>query len=123
MPCSYDGFALFGKDALDGPAISRPGAPCPDAPVGDGFLLDRLSGGFTVLAVGGTAPEPASAEGITAKVAHIATPSPELKIRYLGDANQAIYLIRPDQHVVARWPDYDAAAIASAIKTAIGKGA
>ena len=60
---------------------------------------------------------------LTTKITHIADPSAEVKARYLGEAPQAIYLIRPDQHVVARWPEYDATAIANAIKTAIGKGA
>jgi 3-(3-hydroxy-phenyl)propionate hydroxylase len=41
--------------------------------------------------------------------------------RYLGDAQQAVYLIRPDQHVVARWPEYDETAVKDAIKTALGE--
>ena len=121
VPCSYDGFALFGEDRLQGPAISRPGAPCPDAPVEDGFLLDHLDGTFILLAIGGGVPAPITASGITTTCVHIPNPSPELTSRYLGEADSAIYLIRPDQHVVARWADHDADAIAAAIATAIGK--
>ena len=41
--------------------------------------------------------------------------------RYLGDASAAIYLIRPDQHVVARWPGYDAKKLRAALCRALGK--
>jgi 3-(3-hydroxy-phenyl)propionate hydroxylase len=39
----------------------------------------------------------------------------------LGTAASAVYLIRPDQHVAARWDSYDADAVASALRTSIGK--
>ncbi len=121
VPCTYDGFDHFGEDALEGPDRTRPGSACPDAPVGDGFLLDHLTGAFTLLAIGGHAPDPISAHGITAHVLHISDASPELAERYLGAAIQAIYLIRPDQHVIARWSQFDETKIASAIGIAIGK--
>ncbi|MBT8154674.1 FAD-dependent oxidoreductase [Epibacterium ulvae] len=123
MPCTYDGFSLFGEDALSGPERSRPGAACVDAPAGNGFLLDQLTGDFTLLALGGEAPDPVTAHGIATQVVHIADISPELAERYLGDTDQAVYLIRPDQHVVARWPSFDADAVARDIATAIGKDA
>ncbi|MEX1663186.1 FAD-dependent oxidoreductase, partial [Thioclava sp. 15-R06ZXC-3] len=34
--------------------------------------------------------------------------TPELRQRYLGQAGQALYLIRPDQIVAARWTEADA---------------
>jgi len=48
-------------------------------------------------------------------------PTPEITDRYLGDAAGAVYLIRPDQHVAARWPAYDEPAVKAALKRAIGK--
>ncbi|MBX2883172.1 MAG: FAD-dependent monooxygenase, partial [Granulosicoccus sp.] len=42
VPFAYDNLSLTGDDHLQDPAISRAGAACPDAPVGDGFLLDQL---------------------------------------------------------------------------------
>ena len=108
VPCTYDGMA--GPDALDGPAITRPGAACTDAPAGDGFLLDRLRGDFTLLCIGGEAAE---AEDITTM--HIPDPSPMLRDRYLGAAPQAVYLIRPDQHIAARWPAFDAGEVRAAM--------
>ncbi|KEJ88724.1 FAD-dependent oxidoreductase [Sulfitobacter donghicola] len=121
VPCNYVGFPLFGEDALNGPEATQPGMTCPDAPFGDSFVLEHLGGGFTVLAIGCAATD-VDAHGITAKALNIPSPSGALKSRYLGGAAQAVYLIRPDQHVVARWANFDAGAIAAAIQTAIGKG-
>ncbi len=118
VPCVYDGFALFGEDALAGPSVSRPGASCPDAPLGDGFLLDELGEDFTVLAIGGAAPE---WEDPAVKVLHIAEPSKALSDRYLGTREMAVYLIRPDHHVVARWETFDATCVSAALDLAIGR--
>lgn len=121
VPCTYDGFPHFGPDALQGPSVSRPGASCPDAPVDNGFLLDHLTGGFILLALGGDRPEAVSADGITAQVVHVSEVSEELAARYLGDQRQAVYLIRPDQHVAARWGAFDERAVAAALNRAVGR--
>jgi 3-(3-hydroxy-phenyl)propionate hydroxylase len=44
-----------------------------------------------------------------------------LRTRFLGDAACAVYLIRPDQHIAARWETYDEHAVAHAIGKAIGQ--
>ena len=53
------------------------------------------------------------------------TLSPELnahlRSRYLGDASRAVYLIRPDQVVAARWIDPEKQALQAEIDT-IWKG-
>lgn len=121
VPCTYDGFELFAPDTLDAPAATRPGATCPDAPLGDAFLLDQLGDDFVILALGCTASNVA-VQGITTRIVQIEAPSKALCARYLGSQTQAVYLIRPDQHVVGRWADFDAPTIAEAVKTAIGKG-
>ncbi|MEP0519243.1 MAG: FAD-dependent oxidoreductase [Hyphomicrobiales bacterium] len=121
VPCTYDGFPMFGPDMLQGPPTTRPGSPCPDARLGDGFLLDRIDGEFIILALGKVSPTPVSAAGLTAKVLHIENPSDELIARYLGNQTHGVYLIRPDQHVNARWTEFDVVAIARAMKAAIGK--
>jgi len=115
VPSVYDGSPLNGPDTLEGPTRTRPGAACPDAPMGNGFLLDHLTGGFTVLAIGIEAPEVAGAMSLS-----IPSASEALAQRYLGKAPQAIYLIRPDQHVAARWLHADAPTIAAAMETAQG---
>jgi 3-(3-hydroxy-phenyl)propionate hydroxylase len=45
----------------------------------------------------------------------------ELRARYLGDASAAVYLIRPDQHVAARWPKFDETAVRGALRNATGR--
>jgi 3-(3-hydroxy-phenyl)propionate hydroxylase len=125
VPCVYDGLPLNGADALEGgPARTRPGAPCPDAPVGEGFLLSRLGGGFALLTVDADAPEMVEEDGVAAgRVAVSAADDPggALAQRYLGAAGSAVYLIRPDQHVAARWDRFDAAAVRAALRRACAK--
>jgi 3-(3-hydroxy-phenyl)propionate hydroxylase len=125
VPCVYDGLSRIGVDGLQGPARTRPGAPCVDAPLGEGFLLDRLTGGFTVLAINTDPPEVSEVDGVPLTVLRLSIPADDpdgaLADRYLGDAPQAVYLIRPDQHVSARWPHVDAATLRAALRNAIAK--
>lgn len=120
MPCTYDGSPLNGPDHADMPARTRPGSPCPDAPVNGGWLLPQLGAGFTLLTINADAPETVFADGQTIPRLALAA-TPELKDRYLGGAPSAVYLIRPDQHVAARWTTYDAAALTAAVARALGK--
>ena len=126
MPCTYDGSSLNGPDALPGgPARTRPGSPCPDAPLGDGYLLDRLGGAFVLLTIDAAPPEAIEVDGIAACAWsrwRPDEPSGALAERYLGEAPAAVYLIRPDQHVAARWTSLDEAAVRAAIRTASGRG-
>ena len=125
MPCNYVGHSLTGEDALaGGPARSQPGMPCPDAPLDNGFLLSKLGGGFTLMTLNTNALSSQEIEGI--EIAQIALSvtsdtNKTLGERFLGTAESAVYLIRPDQHIVARWPDYDAARVQMAVATALGK--
>ncbi|MCC5964513.1 MAG: FAD-dependent oxidoreductase [Natronohydrobacter sp.] len=121
VPCTYDGSALNGDDHPAMPARTRPGSPCPDAPLAGDWLLNHLGRGFVLLTINTDAPEQLDAHGVSvARLALEATP--ELETRYLGDARQAVYLIRPDQHVAARWESFDESAVAAALARAIGKG-
>ncbi len=125
VPCTYDGSPLNGPDALPGgPARTRPGAPCPDAPLADGYLLRRLGGHFTLLAINAEAPETLEEDGIVAGRLALTTaddPEGHLRARYLGAAARAVYLIRPDQHVAARFERFDAAALRRALRIATGR--
>jgi 3-(3-hydroxy-phenyl)propionate hydroxylase len=51
LPCTYEGSPLNSADALNGPERSAPGSPCPDAPLGDGYLLPQLADRFTLLTI------------------------------------------------------------------------
>ena len=122
VPATYDGLSLNGPDALaGGPSRSRAGSPCPDAPLGNGYLLSELGGRFTIMTIDAEAPERIGERGITAVRLALSTSDDEtgaLAERYLGTSGSAVYLIRPDQHVAARWDSYDETAMRFAIRTA-----
>ena len=123
-PCTYDGSLLNSADALNGPAQTRPGSVCPDVPMGDAFLLPVLAGRYTLLTIDADAPDILVEDGI--EVTRLALsvkddPSMALKNRYLGKADSAVYLIRPDQHVAARRDSYEENAFRQAIRRASGK--
>jgi len=64
VPSIHDGSPLNTADALaGGPARSRPGAPCPDAPLDRGYLLERLGGRFTLMTLNADAPAPPELTG------------------------------------------------------------
>ncbi|WP_293451454.1 FAD-dependent oxidoreductase [Planktotalea sp.] len=125
VPCVYDGGVLNSSDDLHGgPDRTRPGAPCPDAPVGSGFLMAKLGDDFVVLAINADVPGMLEEAGITARVVSISTEDDSngaLADRYLGDAKSAVYLIRPDQHVATRMGAYDGMKLRSALRRATGQ--
>lgn len=68
VPCTYEGSPLNSPDELPkGPARSRPGSSCPDAPLEEGFLLSHLGDGFVILGINAEVPESLEEEGITAR--------------------------------------------------------
>ncbi|MCA1299500.1 FAD-dependent oxidoreductase [Stappia indica] len=124
LPAIYDGSPLNGPDAAELPTRTRPGAPASDAPVGDGWLLDRLGGSFQLLTLDAEAPDRLDIDGIAVTRLALSAgddPSGALAARYLGEAKSAVYLMRPDQHVAARWTTFDADAVAQAVRTATGQ--
>jgi 3-(3-hydroxy-phenyl)propionate hydroxylase len=124
VPCVYDGSTLNGADCASLPNGMRMGASAIDAPVGKGWLLDQLGDKFQLLAIGAEVPDTLEVDGISVTTLRIAPDaSPQFAARYLGDAKSAVYLMRPDQHVAARWETYDEAAVSAALNTATGKGA
>ncbi|HQU68733.1 MAG TPA: FAD-dependent oxidoreductase [Albidovulum sp.] len=103
VPCVYP---LSGAPDVAGmPSASRPGAVAPDAPLGGDWLLSVLGGEMTLLAIGQPAPARLALRVVEVEV------TPEVKARYLGDRDRALYLIRPDQIVAARWERAEAGAI------------
>lgn len=96
VPCVYD---LPGADSPELPQVSRPGSVVPDAPFGEGWLIDRLGGVPTVLGIGCHAPAVPGARILNVEVNDF------IRDRYLGNQGRAIYLVRPDQVIAARWTD------------------
>lgn len=124
VPCTYDGSLLNGPDVAGMPARMRPGAPCVDAPVAGGWLLDRLGGRFQLMTIDADAPGSLDAGGIAIERVALSSGDDEsgaLAARYLGGATSAVYLLRPDQHVAARWETYDEAAVKAALDKAVAR--
>jgi 3-(3-hydroxy-phenyl)propionate hydroxylase len=124
VPSTYVGSPLNGPDNLMMPPQTRPGAPAVDAPTDKGWLLDRLDGRFRLLTVDAEAPKRlwvGDVEISRLALSSATSPGAFLKERYLGTARGAVYLIRPDQHVAARWEGYDQAAVEAALIKATGR--
>ncbi|MBS8225665.1 FAD-dependent oxidoreductase [Vannielia litorea] len=124
LPCVYDHGPLNGPDALPGgPARTRPGAPCPDAPLSEGFLLSRLQqGGFTLLHINCESHAPPDDLPVPVSCVTVETEAGATEAfaeRYLGTATKAVYLLRPDQHVAARWHHADPSEVAHALRHAL----
>jgi 3-(3-hydroxy-phenyl)propionate hydroxylase len=128
-------------DALftDGPAH---GAPPHNVRLGaDDFLLDHLGGGFDLLyfteAAGIPAPlrqvaDAVRARGVPLRVVAIGAAQPvagadlsladadgHVRRRYGVQASGTAYLLRPDQHVCARWLTLDATRLQAAFDAAL----
>ena len=109
------------EDSFAGTA--RLGAPVPDAPVrsskGNSYLLEQLSGGFDLLVFG---------QGVRADIPGVNViaigedlQDPESLLAQRLDATPgATYLLRPDQHLCARWRAFDPVKVQGARKRALG---
>jgi len=92
-----------------------PGLAILDAPVGNGWLVDRLGRDFSLLSFGtDTVVAPPGVTGIAGDDDGL------LGQRYDARPGTA-YLIRPDRYVAARWRQPDAAAVEAALHRARGR--
>ncbi|KZK75946.1 3-(3-hydroxy-phenyl)propionate/3-hydroxycinnamic acid hydroxylase [Pseudovibrio sp. Ad13] len=119
VPATYDGSSLNSDDCAGMPVRSRPGSPAADAPTANGWLLDQMGNKFQLLAINTDVPDTVDVGGVTISALRV-NATDEIKDRYLGDKSSAVYLMRPDQHVAARWETYDGANVAQALNRAIG---
>lgn len=119
VPCTYDGSPLNGPDVDIMPKRARPGSSLIDAPVGDKWLSDMFGNHFQLLAINMDVPDNLEFDDINIKTVSL-TSTPQLAERYLGEADCALYLIRPDQHIAARWQEFDQTAIGNALRKATG---
>ena len=145
-PCTYENSPLNTPDNDDFKPDMRPGSPCIDAPVsggnGSGWLLNHLGNHFSIMLKGDfDAGSLAELDEITAALAPLDHSIDMIRIDAPGDdgdgfihlhddrgvlagrydlRESAVYLIRPDQHVAARWRQLDAGEIAAALQRAMG---
>jgi 3-(3-hydroxy-phenyl)propionate hydroxylase len=132
MPTPYLQSSLntLDEDRFDG--LMKPGTNCADAPLRHqgqaAWLLNVLNtlhgpaGGFTLLCFGERPAAERVAEGpITARVLSVGGDVEDVQglLAQRYDARPGtVYLIRPDQHVAARWRRFDAAKVRAALRRA-----
>lgn len=136
------------EDDFAGPMV--PGAPAADAPVrvdgGEAWFLPLLGGEFTCVQFGdgGDGPDDMAramqalaGDAIPVRTVQVAPPGSapregpgaravagsELLWRRYDARPGTTYLIRPDQHVCARWRRFDAARVRAAVARATGNAA
>ncbi|MFP4137366.1 MAG: FAD-dependent oxidoreductase [Halomonas sp.] len=150
MPCRYDDSPLNGDDDDSFPEELRPGSPAKDAPIRlcgeSAWLLNQLGNRF-VLLLDGRLPT-SQAEALAPELETLLETQADLDLLILGPASRALsglprttliedadglvvqryglgpgaaYLIRPDQHVTARWPECRRTAVEAAIDRALGQ--
>jgi 3-(3-hydroxy-phenyl)propionate hydroxylase len=127
------------SEAFEGHMV--PGAPLDDAPVRmagrDAWLLDQLGNRFVLMVFvdGAQGLTPAQRTALQA-LAQAPIPAQLLTVGAGGDVDDAqglvarrfdaqpgtAYLIRPDQHVAARWRGVDLASVQAALARATGQG-
>ncbi len=109
-----------GSVALDAPVLARSGEP---------WLLSHLGGEFVLLLLGKAAECSATLAELFKGEARVLAvgaagadllDSEELACERYGASEGAVYLIRPDQHVAARWHDPSPETIAAALVRASG---
>jgi len=122
VPSTYD-TPLSTPDDAEWAGTARLGAPVPDVPVarpdGDmGYLSELLDARFTLIATG-DAPEPVA--GCAMLVAGRDFHDTEGLFAARFDATPgAVFLLRPDGHLAARWRTFDGGRIAAALRRAKG---
>ncbi|MEM8562524.1 MAG: FAD-dependent oxidoreductase [Pseudomonadota bacterium] len=142
-PCSYPFSMLNTEDSECFNGGVAPGSPCTDAPVaggnGSGWLLNHIGTRFCLMLKGEFDPDAVTtlmrALNRDADTVALLCVNPEgkppeeavvirdekgvLSERYALD-ECAVYLIRPDQHVTARWRNLDPIAVTKAVQRALG---
>ncbi|CAG2135528.1 putative NADH-specific resorcinol 4-hydroxylase [Cupriavidus yeoncheonensis] len=143
QPSVLDGSPLNTPDADSFAGAMVPGTACADAPVTTGtpahagWLLGEMGAGFTLMVFGNgqgvsldalaAAPVPLAVLCVVAPGAHCAVPpgvhavtdTEGLAARRYDARPGTCYLLRPDQHVCARWRSFSADAVLRAMQQAI----
>lgn len=142
QPWLYDDSPLTSADTQDWRGGPQPGAPLQNVHTGDDdYLLDHVGCNFCLLYFAAGDDRDEKAGILAARLADIA---PGLQLLVIGESGSgvhtaghvadsegrvartyaaapgAMYLVRPDRYVAARWQCPDAGAVTSALRTALG---
>lgn len=126
MPTPYVESSLNTPDEDKFSGCMEPGTNCADAPIlkdgQEAWFLNQIGGQFEVLVFGdGPSSNHVSQGGVEAKITVVGKDFEDkdglLQERYDVKAG-AVYLLRPDQHVAARWRTFDLDKIKAAIAKA-----
>lgn len=123
LPSCYVASALTSADDPGFAAGPPPGAPAVDAPLDDAgheWLLRRCQDGFALVCFGSA---PALPDAVAAVLSVVVLPAGGVASRRYDAAPGTAYLLRPDQHVAARWRHPTAQAVSMAYRRALGHGA
>ncbi|MFJ5536262.1 FAD-dependent oxidoreductase [Vreelandella titanicae] len=149
MPCRYDTSPLNTPDVNGGPRELRPGSPAKDAPIRlreeNAWLLNQFGDGFVLLLDGRF--EDGHTDTLAAPLKELLGRRTDLSLVVVGPATDELsalprttivddseglvtqryglkagggYLIRPDQHVAARWHAIMARRVEDALDRALG---
>lgn len=88
-----------------------------DAALGKEWLLNKSGNDFVLL----TFNSGTKFEGVKAIAIAESDISMDLRQRYLANSESAVYLIRPDQHVAARWISPTSTEVENALERALGR--
>ena len=126
MPTPYTESALNTPDSDAWQGKMVPGTCLSDAPIRvqgkDGWLLEQFGDGFALLVFGVDA-EPIDAGPFTPRLVVAGRDFEDaegLATQRFDASEGAVYLIRPEQHVAARWRSFDPQKIKAAISQATG---
>jgi 3-(3-hydroxy-phenyl)propionate hydroxylase len=125
-PTTYTDTPLSTRDSDRFAGTLTPGAPLPDAPLtrADGtpvFLTEAMPAAFHLIAFG-AAPEDLPTDLPVLVVGRDLIDGAGLLARRLDATPGSAYLVRPDQHLAARWRQPTGAAIRAALDRAMGHG-
>jgi 3-(3-hydroxy-phenyl)propionate hydroxylase len=121
LPSTYRDTPLSTPDRDVFTAGPPPGAPAIDAAMEDeAWLLGQCCDGFTLLAFG---EDPALPAALQDRIAIRRLPAGGLAAQRYGAVPGSAYLLRPDQHVAARWHRPSSQDISMAYDRALARSA
>ncbi len=116
IPYTYADSPIVGQDDAGFAGGPVPGAPLPEARVGDGFLSEVLGAGFTLIAFDPAIATDIVPDDLTVAILEPGTEAAEI----LCAGPQTAYIVRPDSHIAARWTTASPEVVRAALHSSTG---